>query len=115
MGALFDRPVVLIVLVILVILLFGAKRLPDLSRSVGRSLRIFKAETEGLRGDHSDNSDAEGTTPVAPPAAVTASPIAPVPDPVVTPLTANARYLVDPVTGERVLATPVPQPQQPQG
>jgi sec-independent protein translocase protein TatA len=112
MDALFDRPAVLIVLIILVILLFGAKRLPDLSRSVGRSLRIFKAETEGLRGDH---DDAEGTTPVAPPAAVTASPIAPVVDPIVAPLPANARYLVDPVTGERVLAAPVPQPQQPQG
>ena len=40
---------VLIVLVIMV--LFGAKRLPDASRSLGRSLRIFKAETKGLRDD----------------------------------------------------------------
>ena len=47
---------VLIVLVIMV--LFGAKRLPDASRSLGRSLRIFKAETKGLRDD-----DAPGTTP----------------------------------------------------
>ena len=113
MGGLFDRPAVLIVLIILVILLFGAKRLPDLSRSVGRSLRIFKAETEGLRGDH---DEAEGNSPISPPAAVTASPIAPVTDPVVgAAAPANARYLVDPVTGERVLATPITQPQQPQG
>ena len=40
---------VLVVLVIMV--LFGAKRLPDASRSLGRSLRIFKAETKGLRDD----------------------------------------------------------------
>ena len=40
---------VLVVLVIMV--LFGAKRLPDASRSLGRSLRILKAETKGLRGD----------------------------------------------------------------
>ncbi len=40
---------VLVVLVIMV--LFGAKRLPEASRSLGRSLRIFKAETKGLRED----------------------------------------------------------------
>jgi sec-independent protein translocase protein TatA len=41
-----------LVLVLLVILLvFGAKRLPDSARSLGRSLRIFKAETKGLRDD----------------------------------------------------------------
>ena len=40
---------VLVVLVIMV--LFGAKRLPEASRSLGRSMRIFKAETKGLRDD----------------------------------------------------------------
>jgi sec-independent protein translocase protein TatA len=33
------------------ILLFGAKRLPDAARSLGRSLRIIKAETKGLADD----------------------------------------------------------------
>lgn len=50
MGRIFESPVALI-LILLVILLFGAKRLPDLARGVGRSLRIFKAETDGLRTD----------------------------------------------------------------
>jgi sec-independent protein translocase protein TatA len=41
-----------IVLILAVVLLvFGSKRLPDSARSLGRSLRIFKAETKGLRGD----------------------------------------------------------------
>ena len=41
-----------LVLVLLVVLvLFGSKRLPDSARSLGRSLRIFKAETKGLRSD----------------------------------------------------------------
>ncbi len=44
---------VLVVLVIMV--LFGAKRLPDASRSLGRSLRIFKAETKGLVDDDDDD------------------------------------------------------------
>lgn len=34
-----------------VVLLFGAAKLPDLARSTGRSLRIFKAETKGLLDD----------------------------------------------------------------
>ena len=34
----------LLIILLLVILLFGAKRLPDAARGLGRSLRIFKAE-----------------------------------------------------------------------
>ena len=41
----------LVLVVIVIMVLFGAKRLPDASRSLGRSLRIFKAETKGLRDD----------------------------------------------------------------
>jgi sec-independent protein translocase protein TatA len=40
-----------IVVVIVFLLLFGAKRLPDLARSLGRSMRIIKAETRGLMED----------------------------------------------------------------
>jgi sec-independent protein translocase protein TatA len=68
---------VLVVLVIMV--LFGAKRLPEASRSLGRSLRIFKAETKGLRDDDKPTYDPAahdrefydrtlGTQPPAPPA-----------------------------------------------
>jgi sec-independent protein translocase protein TatA len=49
MGAL--RPWHVIVLVVVLILLFGAKRLPDAARGLGRSLRILKAETRGLAED----------------------------------------------------------------
>ena len=49
MGAL--RPWHIIVLVVVLLLLFGAKRLPDAARSLGRSLRIFKAETKNLMDD----------------------------------------------------------------
>lgn len=34
----------LLIILLLVILLFGGKRLPDAARGLGRSLRIFKAE-----------------------------------------------------------------------
>lgn len=49
MGAL--KPWHIIVLVVVLLLLFGAKRLPDAARGLGRSLRIFKSETEGLMKD----------------------------------------------------------------
>ena len=48
------RPWHIIVLVVVLILLFGAKRLPDAARSLGRSLRIIKAETKGLVDDDKD-------------------------------------------------------------
>lgn len=79
---------VLVVLVIMV--LFGAKRLPEASRSLGRSMRIFKAETKGLRDD--DDAPAPTTvhetyvqTPVAP-----AAPIVP-PAPVAPPVAEQPR------------------------
>lgn len=49
MGAIQPWHVILVVVV--AILLFGTKRLPDATRSFGRSLRIFKAETKGMMSD----------------------------------------------------------------
>ena len=40
-----------IVILAIVILVFGAAKLPDLARGTGQALRIFKAETKGLRDD----------------------------------------------------------------
>ena len=44
----------LIIIAVVIILLFGAKKLPDMARSIGRSAKIFKAETKGLRDDADD-------------------------------------------------------------
>jgi sec-independent protein translocase protein TatA len=52
MGSL--RPWHIILIVVVLVLLFGAKRLPDAARSLGRSLRIIKAETQGLINENSD-------------------------------------------------------------
>jgi len=74
----------LILVVLVIMVLFGAKRLPEASRSLGRSMRIFKAETKGMRDDDKDDREAtsHNTTyvpaPVAPPAHVApAAPIVP--------------------------------------
>ena len=49
-----------LIIVALILLLFGAKRLPDAARGLGRSLRIFKAETKGL-ADGSSSATAATT------------------------------------------------------
>ena len=45
-----EKPGVVIV-ILLAIVVFGAKRLPDSARALGRSMRILKAEAKGLRED----------------------------------------------------------------
>ena len=45
----------LLIILGVLILLFGAKKLPELARGSGRALRIFKAETKDLVGDDDDD------------------------------------------------------------
>lgn len=52
---------ILLVLIVLVIL-FGAKRLPDSARSLGRSMRIFKSEMKELNTEEPKKKNDEGTT-----------------------------------------------------
>jgi sec-independent protein translocase protein TatA len=62
MGSLGPLEIGLIILAIL--LLFGYKKLPDASRSLGRSLRIFKGEMKGMKDDDLRTKDAAQATPV---------------------------------------------------
>ena len=72
MGSL--SPIHWLIVVLVLVVLFGAKRLPDASRSIGRSLRIFKSEMKDM-GSEGDNTDA----------AQAAAPAAPIPTPPVSP------------------------------
>ncbi|MGA8329602.1 MAG: Sec-independent protein translocase subunit TatA [Mycobacterium sp.] len=56
----------LAIIAVLVIVLFGAKRLPDAARSLGSSLRIFKSEVRELHSDHKPESSAPHTAPAQP-------------------------------------------------
>ena len=47
-------PTEIILVILVIVLLFGAKKLPELARGSGRALRIFKAETKGLLDDDDD-------------------------------------------------------------
>jgi sec-independent protein translocase protein TatA len=51
-----EKPGVVIV-ILLAIVVFGAKRLPDSARALGRSMRILKAEAKGLKDDGDSTTD----------------------------------------------------------
>jgi len=61
----------LLILAAVILVLFGAKRLPDSARSLGRAMRIFKAETHGL---HDDGKDDDGQAAPSQPAQSQAAP-----------------------------------------
>ena len=80
----------LIIILFVLMLLFGAKKLPDMARGTGRALRIFKAETKGLMDDDDDKPTSTGATAATavPPVQITQQPVVQPPTPdaqIVTP------------------------------
>ncbi|GEL21361.1 hypothetical protein PSU4_03150 [Pseudonocardia sulfidoxydans NBRC 16205] len=67
MGSLGGWEIVIIIGVL--VLLFGAKKLPDMARSVGQSARVFKGEMKGMKNDDEAEAKATGTPQAAPPPA----------------------------------------------
>lgn len=87
-----------VIIALVVLVLFGYKKLPEMSRSVGRSLRIFKTEIKGMDADDAARNSAE-----APPATTSGA---------VQPPAVNANGTGQPAaTGEPVVAHPVVPPQ----
>ncbi|TKA00614.1 Sec-independent protein translocase subunit TatA [Actinacidiphila oryziradicis] len=56
----------LIVVVAVVVLLFGSKRLPDAARSLGKSMRILKSETKAMKDDGAATTQATEATASGP-------------------------------------------------
>ncbi|MFI2611855.1 Sec-independent protein translocase subunit TatA [Kitasatospora sp. NPDC018619] len=56
----------IVVIVVLAIVLFGAKRLPDLARSLGKSMRILKSEAQAMRSDGASEQAARAEPTAAP-------------------------------------------------
>ncbi len=94
-------PTELIIIAVVIILLFGAKKLPDMARSIGRSAKILKAETKGLRSE--DEQQQPGTTAEQLSAPQQLPPAQP---PVVQQPVAQPQQVAQPVAP--------PQPTQPQ-
>ena len=52
-GDLFDSPWKILIVAVVLIVLFGSKKLPDAARSLGKSMRILKTEVQDMR-EHDD-------------------------------------------------------------
>jgi sec-independent protein translocase protein TatA len=48
-GDLFDSPWKILIVAVVLIVLFGSKKLPDAARSLGKSMRILKTEVQDMR------------------------------------------------------------------
>lgn len=67
----------IILILVVVVLLFGAKRLPDTARALGRSLRILKSETKAMKDDGASEApaaDKTAKTTETPPRTIQAAP-----------------------------------------
>ena len=71
-GDLFDSPWKIAIIAIVIIVLFGSRKLPDAARSLGKSMRILKTEVQGLHDD-----EPETTAPVQAAPAQLQAPAAP--------------------------------------
>lgn len=52
------RPMEIVLIILVILLLFGAKKLPDMARSLGKSARILKSEAKQMKKDGGDDNDA---------------------------------------------------------
>ena len=55
-GDLFDSPWKILIVAVVLIVLFGSKKLPDAARSLGKSMRILKTEVQDLHHDEPDKA-----------------------------------------------------------
>jgi sec-independent protein translocase protein TatA len=54
-----------VIVIAVFVLLFGAKKLPDAARSLGKSMRIFKSEIKEMQSDSKPEAAAPPATPIA--------------------------------------------------
>ena len=84
-GDLFDSPWKILIVAVVIIVLFGSRKLPGAARSLGQSMRILKKEVQGLHEDEPEPRPAgaqpaaqapaelTGSAPGAPPATAAAA------------------------------------------
>jgi sec-independent protein translocase protein TatA len=63
-----------LIIAVVILVLFGAKKMPDAARSLGRSMRIFKTEIKGM---HDDDAPSDAQARPTQPQQLTAAPGAP--------------------------------------
>jgi sec-independent protein translocase protein TatA len=62
-GDLFDSPWKILIVAVVLIVLFGSKKLPDAARSLGRSMRILKSEVGNLHAEDPELPRSESNQP----------------------------------------------------
>jgi sec-independent protein translocase protein TatA len=62
-GDLFDSPWKILIVAVVIIVLFGSRKLPGAARSLGQSMRILKREVQGLHEDEADAPAAQAAAP----------------------------------------------------
>lgn len=55
----------IILILVVIVLLFGAKKLPDMARSLGKSARILKSEAKAMKEEGNSSAPASGEQPPA--------------------------------------------------
>jgi sec-independent protein translocase protein TatA len=60
-GDLFDSPWKILIVAVVIIVLFGSRKLPDAARSLGRSMRILKSEVQGMHDDDAPSAPVQAT------------------------------------------------------
>jgi len=90
-DGLFDKPWLILVIVILFVLMFGSRKLPGAARSLGQSMRILKKEVSGLHEEDEHGASSGPATADATPAAAPAQLQAPPATPAATPAAPDAQ------------------------
>src|SRR5215472_4588698 len=72
-GDLFDSPWKILIVALVIIVLFGSKKLPSAARSLGQSMRILKKEVQGLHEDEPEPHPPGAQPAAQAPAGLTAS------------------------------------------
>jgi sec-independent protein translocase protein TatA len=111
-GDLFDSPWKILIVAVVLIVLFGSKKLPDAARSLGKSMRILKTEVGGmLEEEPAAGTPAHSAAP-EPPAQLAAVPAAAGQQSQLDALQQQIRDLQRAATMDVVPAGAVPQTQQ---
>jgi sec-independent protein translocase protein TatA len=81
-GDLFDSPLKIAIIAVVIIVLFGSKKLPHAARSLGQSMRILKKEVQGLHEDETEpGAPAQASAPAGPATAFAQPELAAAPQP----------------------------------
>ena len=111
-GDLFDSPWKILIVAVVIIVLFGSKKLPGAARSLGQSMRILKREVSDLHHDDEPAPAPKDGAAQFPQAQLTANP-APAPADQQAQIDALQQQIRD-MQRNAAMDTPAPEPQHTQ-